>query len=422
MTRFRRSLLVISLVPLWAPSGDAALAPLALLVDDQPVPAALLLPYGLLSRGDGGAGWLACWQRFDAATDGLLTANRRVLVGGPAGPWNTNDDGCRFESTDGIAEKRAVTGLYAPVPGDLEVLIAYDDGVAPSGVALSRDGGITTKQSGDLTFAESGVSDLLGAGDVVWAVTRHRQTGALGVWRSADRGLTSAAIPVGGVPGGDATGLKAAAASDDQIWFWSGDDLLRLSADGAWTATGFAMVGSPKSALVASDGALWAGSPEAGLLRLTPDGTSKTVSSLPTAALAARGARLWVAHVAAAPGDPLVSGSEDLGATWTVVMVASAEVAHPPLCTTLVSQTCAPAVLSYRDALGVSAPAPDAAAEDGQPAPSGQGCGAAGRGFGWFGALIGLLVYAQVSRRSRIRDCSSISPRSVATSRAVTRA
>ncbi len=424
MSRPRSLALVASLVSLLAPAAQAALAPLALLVDDDPVPAALLLPYGLLSRGDGGGPWLACWQRFDTAAYGLLTANRRVLVGGPAGPWNTNDDGCRFESTDGTAEKRAVTGLYAPVPGGLEVLIAYDDKVAPSGVALSPDGGITTRQTGDLTFAESGVTALLGAGDVLWAVTRHRQTGAMEVWRSADRGFTSAAVPAGGLPGGGTDGLTAAAASAEALWFWRGDDLLRLGADGDGTSAGFSMVGEPKSALVASDGGLWVGSPEAGLLRIAPDGTSRVASPLPTAALASRGARLWVAHVAAAPGDPLVSSSGDLGLSWSVVMEAVADVGHPPLCTTLVSQRCAAAVTSYRESLGLVAPAADASAEDGETTPggSGGGCGAATPASGWLGVLLGLLVYAQVSRRSRIRPCSSSNPRSVATSSAVTRA
>lgn len=413
--------LLAPLAPL-APSAHAALAPLALLVDDDPVPAALLLPYGLLSRGDGGAPWLACWQRFDTASYGLLTANRRILVGGPAGPWNTNSDGCRFESTDGTAAKRAVTGLYAPEPGGLEVLIAYDDGAAPSGVALSRDGGITTTQTGDLTFAESGVTDLLGAGDVLWAVTRHRQTGAMGVWRSADRGVSSAEVPLIELTAGGTDGLKAAAASADALWFWRGDALIRLQADGSAASTGFSMLGAPKSALVASDGGLWVGSPEAGLLRLAPDGTSRVASSLPTAALASRGDRLWVAHVAEAPGDPLVSSSGDLGATWAVTMVAAADVGHPPLCTTLVSQRCAAAVISYRESLGVFAPAPDASAEEGAPAESGGGCGAATPAPVWLSLLLGLLAYAQVSRRSRIRPCSSSRPRSTARSSAVTRA
>ncbi|MEZ4264882.1 MAG: hypothetical protein R3F39_00785 [Myxococcota bacterium] len=422
MTRTLRFFLVASALALASPPASAALTPRALLVDLDPVPAALLLPYGLLTRGDGGAPWLTCWQRFDTATYALATAGRRLLVGGPAGPWNTNDEGCRFESTDGAAEKRAVTGLYAPVAGALDVLIATDDGVSPSSVALSTDGGITTTQAGELSFADAGVLALLGEGDVVWAVTRDRQGGDLGVWRSEDRGLKAAAVSLGGGPAGGTAGLEAAAASADRLWFWQGDALVRLAVDGTWATTGLVVPGAPKAALATSDGALWVASPEAGLVRLAPDGATREVTPLPTSALAARGPRLWAAHVASAPGDPLVSSSGDLGETWSVSMVAPAEVGHPPLCTTLVSQRCAAEVATFRESLGLYAPVPDAAAEDAPTPSGGSGCVAASSPVGLLAALLGLLLYASASRRCRIRAAESCSPRSVATSSAVTRA
>jgi hypothetical protein len=407
-----------------APAAHAALSPLGLVVDGAPDPVAILLPYGLLGRGDGGAPWLTCWQRFDSASFARLSGARRVIVGGPSGPWNTNDDGCRFESTNGPADKRPVMGLYTPDPAEGTVLIAYDDGVAPSGVAVSTDGGITATQSGAMVFAEAGIRALFGDGDVVWAPLQARDGGAWQVWRSEDRAATAAEIPMGAGPPAGTAGLAPAAANAASLWFWQSGALVRLDTDGAWTVeAGVSVTDAATVAAVTSDGAVWFGSPSAGLDRLGPDGTVTHASDLPTAALVARGPALWVAHVAQAPGDPLVSYSGDLGATWAISTRAPSAIGHPPLCSSLISQSCAPAVDTLRAALDLEAPNPDASAEDPGPTASSGGCGAAPGAPPWLVALVLLVGYAggaarrlSSPSRSAMRASSSARPRSAATS------
>ncbi|MCB9729241.1 MAG: hypothetical protein H6746_12290 [Deltaproteobacteria bacterium] len=425
-----RLLLASLLAVLCAGPARATLTPLAVLVDGAPEPLAVLLPYGMLERGaDGGQPWLVCWQRFETASHGLPTGPRRILVGGADGPWNTNDDGCRFESTSGPADRRPVVGLHTPVPGGAEVLIAYDDGVAPASIARSTDGGITSLQAGTLAQFDASIEAMLGQGDVVWAVGRADTDGTLRVWRSVDRGAVFTPVDTSSAPA-DAASLEAAAAEDAALWFWRGERLSRLALDGQWSDGGLALPGTPRAALVSPDGALWAGTARAGLTRRAPDGSASQVSSLPVSALAARGAKVWAAHPAEAPGDPLVSVTGDLGASWAVSFRAPATVDQPPLCESLTEQRCAGALQTLLASLGVAAPAPDApadaSAEDGGAGGGSGGCGAAPGEPPWAIALAALLLaasgYASASRRSRIRASSSLSPRSAARSSAVTSA